>query len=60
MQREKLYPLHTTAFFIVALSVFKMDKAFSNQNLTVPKRYIFGTYQIPFYFFIFSSPNMFS
>ena len=38
MQREKLYNLHKTAYFIVALFVFKMDKTLSDQISTVRKR----------------------
>ena len=51
MQREKLYTLHTTAFFIVALFVFKMDKTFSNQILTVRKRCFFLTERTFLFFF---------
>jgi hypothetical protein len=37
MQREKLYNLHTTAYFIIALFAFKMDKILSDQSSTVRK-----------------------
>ena len=37
MQREELYNLHRTAYLIVALFVFKMDKTLSDQILTVRK-----------------------
>ncbi len=37
MQREKLYNLHKTAYFIVVYFVFKMHKILSDQILTVCK-----------------------
>jgi len=37
MQREKLYNFHKTAYFIVALIVFKMDKILSDQISMVRK-----------------------
>ena len=41
MQREKLYNLFKTAYFIVALFVFKMDRTMSDQILTLRKRDVF-------------------
>ena len=43
MERETLYTLHTIAIVIVTLFLFKMDKTFSNQVLTVRKRCSFLT-----------------
>ncbi len=37
MQREKLYNLHETDYFIVVLSFVKMDKSLSNQISTTRK-----------------------
>jgi hypothetical protein len=37
VQREKLYRLHKTAFFIVARFVFKMDNIFLDQISTLLK-----------------------
>ena len=37
IQYEKLYNLHKTAYFIVALFVFKMDKILSDQISTARK-----------------------
>jgi hypothetical protein len=41
MQREKLYNLHKTAFPTVTLFAFKIGKIWSDQILTVRKRYFF-------------------
>jgi hypothetical protein len=50
MQREKLYNLHKTAYFIVALFVFKMGKILSDQRgwRLYPPAYFFSFY----YFFV--------
>ncbi len=37
MQREKLYNLHKTTYFIVAPFVFKMDKDLRDQILGIAK-----------------------
>jgi hypothetical protein len=37
MQREKLYNLHKTTYFIVAPFVFKMDKVLRDQILGIAK-----------------------
>src|SRR5690348_5108154 len=59
MQREKLYNLHTTAYFIVAFSVFKMKKILSNQFSVVRKRYFLIEDEFIFSYFIFLSPDIF-
>ena len=59
MQREKLYNLYTTAFFIGVLFVFKMDKTFSDQILTVRKKKFLTYDEFIVSCFIFQSPNMF-
>jgi hypothetical protein len=46
MQREKLYNLHKTAYFIVAVSVFKMSKILSDQSS-------WRLYSAPLFFFSF-------
>ncbi len=42
MQREKLYNLHKIAYFIVALSVFKMDKSSSDHFRQRENDILFG------------------
>ena len=37
MQREKLYKLHTIAYFILADFIFKMDRILSDKVLTILK-----------------------
>ena len=54
MQREKLYNLHKTAYFIVALFVFKMHKILINQISTVRKQ-CFLWYKMNSFFVISSS-----
>jgi hypothetical protein len=50
MQREKLYNLHRTAYFLVALLVFKMDKNLKGQILPVRK---WDVFEFGFSYFIF-------
>ena len=45
MQREKLYKMHTIAFLIVALFVFKIVKTSSGQIFTVRKWWFFSQKQ---------------
>jgi hypothetical protein len=58
MQREKLYNLHKTAYFIVALFVFKMNKILSDQISTVRKRHFLVQDEFIFSYFIFLSPDI--
>ncbi len=59
MQREKLYNLLRTAFFIVAIFAFKMVKILSDQISTVRKRYLFWHKMNQFFsYFIFLSPDI--
>ena len=59
MQREKLYNLRKTAYFIVAFVVFKMNKILSNQFSIVRKRYFLVEDEFIFSYFIFLSPDIF-
>jgi hypothetical protein len=54
MQREKLYNLHKTPYFIFAFFVFKVNKLLSDQSSTVRKRYFLVQDE-----FIFFSPDVF-
>ena len=47
MQREKLHNFQKTAYFLVALFVFKMDKVLRNRTLAVvkPNRIEFSFFQ---------------
>ena len=59
MQREKLYNLHKTVCFIVALFVFKMKKILNDQFSTVRKRYLLVQDEFFFSYFNFLSPDIF-
>src|ERR1700733_9552633 len=60
MQREKLYNLDKTAYFIVAFFVFKMDKILSDQISTVRKWDVFLIQaEFIFSYFILLLPDMF-
>ena len=56
MQREKLYNFHRTAYFIVALSVFEMDKILSDQFSKIFKFHVFSltnsTYAVVIYCYV--------
>jgi hypothetical protein len=56
MQREKLYNLHKTTYFIAALFSFKMDKILSNQISAMEKDNVFDTQRMHSCYFIVSSP----
>ena len=52
MQREKLYNLHKSAYFIGAPFVFKMNRILSDQISTLQKWHLFS-YQMNSLFFLF-------
>ena len=59
MQREKLYNLYRTVYFIVALLAFIMSKILNDQFSTVRKRYCVVQDEFIFSHFIVLSPNIF-
>ena len=56
MQREKLYNLHKTATFTVALFVLKIDKIFNGQISMLQKKSFFGMRRTRFFSHL--SPGM--
>ena len=59
MQRENLYNLQKTAYFIIALFVFKMNKILRDQFLTMWKRYFLVQDKFIFSYWIFLSSDIF-
>jgi hypothetical protein len=60
MQREKLYNLDKTAYFIVAVFVFKMNKIFERSNFDRAKMiFFFEQNEFVFSYLILLLPDMF-